>query len=172
MRSKLALLLSALFLCLMFTGLAVAQQKVAPVASQADMKAADADIALMRQDLRSQKKALVAANLPLSGDEAAKFWPVYEQYTAETTKLGDKKTEIIKDYAQNYGTMTDQQAHDFIKNWLVLDESTTQLRVKYVPIFEKVISPKKTALFMQLDRRIGLLFDVQLAGQIPVVQAQ
>jgi hypothetical protein len=33
-----------------------------------------------------------------------------------------------------------------------------------------VISGKKTALFVQLDRRLVMLIDLQLASQIPMVQ--
>ena len=44
----------------------------------------DLEIKLLRQDLISQKKQLVAANMQLSEAEALKFWPVYDEYTAET----------------------------------------------------------------------------------------
>jgi hypothetical protein len=53
-----------------------------------------------------------------------------------------------------------------------IEESVLELRRKYVPIIEKVLSGKKTATFFQLDRRIGLLLDVQLASQIPLVQSR
>jgi len=41
------------------------------------------DIDLLRKDLRSQRKQLIAANLKLTDTEAAKFWPVYDQYIVE-----------------------------------------------------------------------------------------
>jgi hypothetical protein len=41
--------------------------------------------------------------------------------------------------------------------------------LKYVPLFEKVISPKQAALWYQIDRRLDLLINLQLAGNIPVV---
>ena len=43
--------------------------------------------------------------------------------------------------------------------------------MKYVPVFEKVISPRKAALWYQIDRRIDLLINVQLSGRIPMVDA-
>jgi hypothetical protein len=43
------------------------------------------------------------------------------------------------------------------------------LRMKYVPLFEKVISPRKTALWFQIDRRIDLLINLQLSSAIPMV---
>jgi hypothetical protein len=53
---------------------------------------------------------------------------------------------------------------------VTLDGDNTQLRLKYIPEFEKVISPKKTALFFQVDRRISMMIELQLASQIPLVQ--
>jgi hypothetical protein len=38
----------------------------------------DLEVSLMRKDLRDQKKQVVVANLPLNGDEAAGFWPLYD----------------------------------------------------------------------------------------------
>jgi len=38
-----------------------------------------------------------------------------------------------------------------------------------VPIFQKVISAKKTALWFQIDRRLDLLINLRLAANIPVV---
>ena len=43
----------------------------------------DQDIDLLRKDLRSKRKQLIAANLKLNEIEATKFWPVYDQYTTE-----------------------------------------------------------------------------------------
>jgi len=55
--------------------------------SKSPQGVSDQDIALFRQDIRSQKKQLIAANLALTDTEATKFWPLYDQYTAELTKI-------------------------------------------------------------------------------------
>jgi hypothetical protein len=52
-----------------------------------------------------------------------------------------------------------------------VDQQLLALRMKYVPIFEKVISPKKTALWVQIDRRIDLLINLQFSALIPMVNA-
>ena len=51
--------------------------------------AVDQEIKLLRQDLRTEKKKIVAANMQLTEAEALKFWPVYDAYTLETIKLND-----------------------------------------------------------------------------------
>jgi Spy/CpxP family protein refolding chaperone len=128
------------------------------------------EVDLLRKDIRSQKKQLIAQNLKLTDKEATKFWPIYDQYTAELVKINDAKYAAIKDYATNYDTLTDEKALSLTNQILGVDQSVAQLRQKYVPIASKVISGKKTALFFQLDRRLTALIDLQLAAAIPMVQ--
>lgn len=130
----------------------------------------DKDLQLLRKDLRSMKKQLVAANMQLTDVEAEKFWPIYDQYTAETMKLYDTRYAIVKDYADNISNLTDAQAQSIAKRWSDADAAVIQLRQKYFPLFEKVIAGKKTALFFQIDRRLALMIDLQLASEIPLVQ--
>jgi hypothetical protein len=130
----------------------------------------DAEIDLMRKDLRAQKKQIVATNLPLTPDEAVKFWPLYEQYTAETIKVNDKRVALIKEYATTYKTMTDAQASSYIKRWISIDEEASKLRLQYIPMFEKAVPEKKVAMFFQIDRRLGLLMELQLASELPLVE--
>jgi len=141
-------------------------------ASKDDPKVTDEDIKLLRKDLRSEKKQLIAAHLKLTEAEASKFWPVYDQYSAEMAKLGDQKYALIKEYALNFGSLTDEQAQSLTMRSLGLDEAIAQLRMKYVPVVNGVLPGTKTATFFQLDRRIMGLIDLQVASQIPLVQEQ
>jgi hypothetical protein len=150
-----------------------AQQSAPSPASGKNMteeQVSDANIQLMRQDIRSERKKIVAANLPLTETEAVKFWPVYDRYISETIKVNDVRFALLKEYAKNYDATSEQQADSFIKRWLAFDQDNTQLRLKYVPEFEKVISHKKTAMFFQIDRRVGMLIELQLASQVPLVK--
>lgn len=132
----------------------------------------DHDLQLLRGNIQAQRKQLTAANMPLTPEEATKFWPLYDQYRQEASKNGDERWALIKDYATNYNTMTDAQAQDYIKREAANEQKVIALRMKYVPIFEKVISPKKTALFCQIDHRIDLMIQLQLGSQIPMVDAK
>jgi hypothetical protein len=133
--------------------------------------ASETDIKLLREDIRSERKRLVAANMPLTDTEATKFWPIYDQYAAEVTKLGDTRVALIKEYAQSYDTMTDAQANDLMSRSAAIDQQFSALLLKYVPIFERVISSKKTAKWYQIDRRLDLLINLELAASIPMVDA-
>lgn len=40
---------------------------------------------------------------------------------------------------------------------------------KFAPMIGKVLPGKKAALFFQIDKRVGMLIDLQLASEIPLV---
>ena len=73
------------------------------------------DVQLLRSDIRSAKKQIIAENMKLTDTQAEKFWPVYDAYTRETTKLGDASYALVKEYAQSYDTMTDAQADSLVE---------------------------------------------------------
>jgi hypothetical protein len=130
----------------------------------------DEDIKLFRKDLRSLRKQIIAANMVLSDKEAERFWPLFERYTQELVAKQDKKYALVKQYAQDYSTMTDAQAEKYIRGRASVEQAVLQVRLKYFPLFQKVLSGKSTALFFQLDWRLGLLMDLQLASQTPVIE--
>jgi hypothetical protein len=149
---------------------AVAQDGAQANARPNTQNSTSQDIELLRKDIRSQKKQIIAANMPLTDTEAQKFWPVYDQFTADLVKINNDKYGLIQEYAQNYGNMTDAQANDWADRVLKLDADVTALRQKYLPNFRKVLAPKKAALFLQIERRAQMLIDVQLSSMIPLIQ--
>ena len=178
MKNKLAFGLCLVSVVLVSHGVSFAQQpavsaKPAPASAAKSNASAeevnDAYIDMMRSDIRADRKKIVAANMPLTEAEATRFWPLYDRYIAETIKVNDSRYALIKEYAQNHDSMTDEQADSFIKRWLALDADNAQLRLKFIPEFEKVVSRKKTAVFFQIDRRVSMMIELQLASQIPLV---
>ena len=127
------------------------------------------DLALLRRNLRAEKKKVVALNVPLTEEEATKFWPLYDKYAADMSKHYDEFYAIIKDYAANQKTLSDAQAISMIKRWSTIQVELAQTRQKYIPLVEKVLPGKKAALFFQIDRRLYELMDLQVASEVPLV---
>ena len=166
--------LIATTLCLFPAGLS-AQDRSAPAASQSAPSEnarpiSDEDIQLLRKDIRAQRKQLVAANMTLTAAEAEKFWPVYDQYISELVANNNKKYALIKQFVQTGGVLTDAEADSSVRQWVSVDESVAALRLKYIPLFRKVLSARNEALFYQLDRRVQLMIDLQLMALIPMIE--
>jgi len=157
------------------TSSALAQNSSSATKDAAKSSTADASqpnpddfIELLRKDVRSQKKQIIAENMGLSDAEAEKFWPVYDRYAAELSRVYDTKIALLNDYAENYTSMTGEQAENYVRKRAEVEQSIMQLRLKYMPAFRKVLSGRETALFYQLDWRLGLAIDVELV-QVPLI---
>jgi len=170
------LVMTLMVIVLAATNVALAQNPSQPKSEAAKSSITNDDsqqnpddfIDLLRKDVRSQKKQIIAENMDLSDAEAEKFWPVYDRYAAELSKIYDTKIALLKDYAQSYSGMTGEEAENYIRKRAEVEHSILELRLKYMPTFRKVLSGRETALFYQLDWRLGLAIDVQLV-QVPLI---
>ena len=166
---------AALFLAASFaTGPAQAQDSSAGNAS-IDMPREPLtaqDLEALRVELRSARKQIIAQNLTLTPEESTRFWPVYDQYQADLSKIKDDQYALIAEYANTFGRYDDAGANDFITRWLDLDVRTTALRARYVPIVRGVLPGVKVTSFFQMERRISMMIDQRIASMLPVLQFQ
>ncbi len=148
---------------------ATAKQIQAPRPVYKDTQwSSDEDIQLLKSDLRSQKKQIVAANMDLTDAEAEKFWPVYDRYAADVAKVYDTKIALLQEYLEDYQTMSGEQAESYLRRRAAVEQDMMQVRLKYLPEFRKVLSGRETALFYQIDWRLDLMINLRLA-QAPVI---
>ena len=176
MKRKNFLVMTLMVIVLAATNVALAQNPSLPKSQAAKSSITNDDsqqnpddfIDLLRKDVRSQKKQIIAENMDLSDAEAEKFWPVYDRYAAELSRIYDTKIALLQGYAENYSSMTGEQAENYIRKRAEVEQSIMQLRLKYMPAFRKVLSGRETALFYQLDWRLGLAIDVELV-QVPLI---
>jgi hypothetical protein len=142
-------------------------QSSAPV-YQDTQWSSDQDLQLLKSDVRSQKKQIVAANMDLTDAEAEKFWPVYDRYAADMGKVYDTKIALIQEYLQNYQSMSGDQAEDYLRRRAAAERDLMQVRINYIPDFRKVLTGRETVRFYQIDWRLDLMINLQLA-QAPVI---
>src|SRR5580704_10410066 len=126
MRNSMAALLC--FLCLMLPTFLSAQTYSTPLPTVNGK-----DVALLRKNLQAEAKQLVTKNMQLTDSEAAAFWPLYDQYTAEVRKVNDTRFGLIKQYAKLYKTMTPDQADSMTRLLAEADQTIISLRMQYLP---------------------------------------
>lgn len=127
-------------------------------------------VELMRSDLRTQKKALLTQAMSMTEDQSAAFWPVYNQYEAELITLTDARIALIKEYAANYDTMTDETAKGLVNRSFKWQEGRTKLLKKYYGKMEKALSPKLAARWVQAEHAIDSMIDLQVASELPLMK--
>lgn len=144
-----------------------------PVAlSQTEVRAkplTDTDIQLLRSDIQSGKNDIIAHTMQFSDAESTAFWPIYRDYANDQAKIGDERVQLIKDYAAAYDTMDDNKARDLVQRMINIEDETLNLREDYWPKFMKALGAQRAAKFYQIDSRISLMLNVQLAENVPLI---
>jgi hypothetical protein len=129
----------------------------------------DAEIQLARSNVQADKNDIIAHTMQFTEAESKAFWPVYADYAREQQTIGNDRVQLIKDYAQNYDSIDAAKAKDMVQRMIAIDSKTGQVRESYWPKFEKAIGAKRAAKFYQVDNRLSMLVNLQLASEIPLI---
>ena len=150
--------------------IALAATLAQPVIAQDKSGAANMEI--LRQKIKADKKLVVAANMQLSDAEAKTFWPIYDAYQADLHMLNQRLGKLIVEYAQAYnkGTVPDATAKKLLNEALAIEEAEVKLKRSYVPKLEQVMPGMKVARYLQIENKIRSIIKYELAAEIPLVE--
>jgi hypothetical protein len=153
------LIIAALTLLLFLFGLpALAQDKPAD------------NMQIVRDKVQADKKLFVAEAMDLTESEAKAFWPVYDNYQRDLFKLNDRAMMMIRNYAKNYQSMTNEMAKKLTDEFLAIQAEQQNLRVSHLPQFRKALSDIKVARYYQLENKVGAVVSYELATNIPLMK--
>ena len=124
---------------------------------------------MLRSDLRTQKTEMLTDALKLTDAQAPKFWPIQREYETELAKIQDARIAMIKDYAKNYDNMTDAKATELMSQVFKLEDQRNALLKKYAGKVAKAVSPMEAARFVQVEKLVQSLLDVQVRGDVPLI---
>ena len=137
---------------------------MAVLVGKGNAQTVDDQIQVARSALKADRKATVAEAMQFTEQEGKAFWPLYEQYRAEMDKSGDALLKLIKEYAQLYPDVPDDRAKVMLKELGDLQKQRVETRNSYLKKIEKVLSPAKTLRFAQVESRLDLALQIELAS--------
>ena len=135
--------------------------------------ASDANMEILKEKLKADKKLLVAGNMDLTDAEAKQFWPLYEAYQKELNSVNERLGKVISEYAeahnQGQGKISEDKAKKLMQDALAVDEAEVKLKRTYAEKIGKVLPATKTARYIQMENKIRALLRFELAREIPLV---
>lgn len=123
---------------------------------------------LLRSDIRAEKVAIITEMMEFSEADSAAFWPIYREYDAEMSKLGDERVSLVADYARNYDRLTDDVADRLARTALDLESRRQALKAKYYERVRTALKPRSALRFLQVEHQLLLLLDLQVASALPI----
>jgi hypothetical protein len=131
----------------------------------------EAYIKLLRSDVRKSKSQIVGQVMQFDASQAAVFWPIYKQFEADLTKIGDQTAVLVKKYVDNYSDMTNDIADQLANQLLSIEQQRNELKRRYYQKLKTALDPITAARFLQVENQLERVVDLQIASQLPVIQA-
>ena len=133
----------------------------------------DSTIAVVRANMKAGRTTLITTGMNFSDKDGAAFWPIYQQYEYDRSRLDDRRVAVIKEYTKKYPTLTDAEAKTMAEQMLDCESRQAELKKKYYKKFNRVFPALTVTKFFQLERRIDLMMDMQVEASLPpLTQAQ
>ena len=135
--------------------------------SQADV---DTRMAPVRSARQAASADVVAKGLTLNADQASKFWPLFKQFQGEQDAIIDTQLQATKKYSDSFAQLKEADSLAYVTSLLERDEKIHDLRVKWLAKFQTVVPIGMAARAIHIDRRLGLVAQIQLASKVPLVR--
>jgi hypothetical protein len=154
-----------------FQGLCIAALLVWAAPVMAQNAPTPANMEILKEKVKADKKLLVASNMDLSDSEAKAFWPLYDEYQKELEQINHRLGTTIEAYAEAYnkGPLPDDTAKKLMNEALAVEQSEVQLKRTFADKLRKVLPASKTARYIQIENKIRAIIKADLAQRIPLV---
>jgi hypothetical protein len=132
--------------------------------------AAPGDMGFVREVMRADKRALVAANLDLTDTEAKAFWPVYDRYQKDLLATRDTLFQVVEEETLQAVKLTDKKALELVQRYLAAEAARVQVRSSYLKEISQVLPGLKVARFYQIENKIDAMIGYGLALRVPLAK--
>jgi hypothetical protein len=130
----------------------------------------EAYVELLRSQVRKSKSQIIGEVMQFDSTQAATFWPIYKQFEADYTKIGDRIVTLVKNYTEHYDQMTDAVADQLANQLLSIEQQRNDLKKQYYQKFKQALDAITAARFLLVENQLEKITDLQIASQLPVIR--
>jgi hypothetical protein len=129
-------------------------------------------IELLRADVKTSKAQIMGEVMLLDSDQATKFWPLYKEFEAEYSRLGDRIVAVVTKYADECDNMTDAIADSLGQQVLSIEGDRNDLKKKFYDRFKQSLGAIVAVRFLQVENQLERIADLQIAAGLPIAEAR
>ncbi len=113
---------------------------------------------------------LIAGVLDLTEEEAAGFWPLYEDYTSLKGMLWAERIDVIAMFLAGYDTMGAEIARGLLGASFEIEGKMLALEREYAGLFDDVIPLNKVVRLFQAENKLETTMMMEIAKDIPLAK--
>jgi hypothetical protein len=127
-------------------------------------------IEMLKHDIREARTDIVTSVMSLSADDAAVFWPIYNEYRKKANELADKELAQINEYAGAYWSLTNTQAKEMAETFFEIEKARLNHFESLYTELAAALSPVQAMKAAQIEYRLDLILDMQIVNELPMVE--
>ncbi len=114
---------------------------------------------------------IIKEEMRFTEDEAAAFWPVYDEYQSDLTEVRNRYADLLTTYSDAYraGTVSEEFAEQLIDDYLDIQDDLIKIKRKYLGTFRNALPVRKVTRFYQLENKIDAELKARLALVVPLI---
>ena len=147
-----------LFVSLFFIGATYAQEVSAE------------EIEMIQELFGQEKKAIIAANIDLTGVNSDAFWKLYDQYEKQRQDIGRAKLELLQKYTNKPGNLTNFQASELLGEAVTIRTAEDKLILNFTKRIGKSTSDLVSVQFYQIEHYISDGIRYSILNDIDFIQ--
>jgi len=128
------------------------------------------EVDLVQAAFGMDKKAAVAEFVKPSAAQKDAFWKLYDEYETQRKELGKQRITLLEQYANQYKTMTSEQADAWSKKVMDLQKKTDNLITTYYGKIKGISDGIVATQFYQIESYILTVIRAQILDAIPFVE--
>jgi Spy/CpxP family protein refolding chaperone len=139
--------------------------------ARADINVGDGtDTAMLRQAVKTDRRALVAATITLTNAEAKKFWPIYESYQRAMDVINRQRNVSFEALLAYDKPMSNLAARNLARDLLAQDEAEVRAKRKMFNAVMRALPALKAARYVQLEAKISAIQAYDIAAAFPLIK--
>jgi hypothetical protein len=128
------------------------------------------EIDLVQAAFGMDKKTIVADFVQLSDTQKDAFWTLYDEYETKRKEYGRERIELLKQYAEQYMTMTSEQADAWTKKVMELQIKTDKLIATYYEKVKGISDGVVATQFYQIENYILSMIRMSILQEVPFLK--
>jgi hypothetical protein len=141
-----------------------------PVQAQTLNAQARSDIAISQALINDKRNTALAFNMSFTDEERDAFWPLYRQYRDAMSNVGNRKLDVIIDYAEHFENMSEEKAQELLDRHMIYEEQALKVKQLYIEKFRRILPNTKVTRLFQLENRMDAAIGLKLSEGIPLME--
>lgn len=113
---------------------------------------------------------LIGGVLDLDEEQAAKFWPLYEEYATAKGTLWRERIDVIAMFLTGYDTMGADISRGLLDAMFEIEGKMLALEREYADAFDDVLPLNKVVRLYQAENKLETMMMMEIAKDVPLAK--